>query len=64
MVIESPHSYAIFTLIQSVSNVTFTCTTEQKVELKAASNKMEYAITHVQNEVTHVQSVHARKTIL
>ena len=64
MVIESPHSYAIFTLIQSIENVPFTCTTEQKVELKEASEKMDYAIEHVNDEVTHVQSVHARKTIL
>ena len=64
MVTQSPHSYAIFTLIQTVVTVTFTCTTEEKVKLKAASTKVSTSITLIQVEVTHIQSVLVGKAIL
>ena len=57
MVAESPHSYAIFTLIQTVVTVTFTCSTEEKAKLKEASSSVSKSITVVQSEVTHIQSV-------
>merc|ERR1711923_345187 len=57
-VVQSPHSFKIFSLIQTVISVTVTCTTVEKTALKKASVSVQESITRIQIEVTHVQEVY------
>ena len=56
LVSQNPSSYSIFSLIQKVSVVTFSCTTAEKEALKAITAKVDDAITIVTEEVTHIQT--------
>ena len=56
MVTQNPVAYAIFTLIQTVVTVTFTCTESEKVALAAASSSVSSSITLVASEVSHIQT--------
>ena len=61
MVSQNPVSYAIFTLIQTVVTVTFTCTETEKTAIKSVSASVSQAIVMVELEVTHVKEVFASK---
>ena len=56
LVAQNPSSYSIFSLIQKVSVVNFTCTPTEKQLLKAMTAKVDDAITIVTEEVTHIQT--------
>ena len=56
MVSQNPVSFAIFTLIQTVVNVTLTCTATEKTAIKSVSASVSTAIVKVQSEVTHIQT--------
>ena len=61
MVSQNPVSYAIFTLIQTVVTITFTCTETEKTAIKSVSSSVSQAIVMVELEVTHVKEVFASK---
>ena len=56
LVSQNPSSYSIFSLIQKVSVVTFSCTPTEKEVLKAMTAKVDDAIAIVTEEVTHIQT--------
>ena len=56
LVAQNPASYSIFSLIQKLSVVTFSCTPAEKEALKAVTAKVDDAIAIVTEEVTHVQT--------
>ena len=58
MVSQAPHSYSIYTLIQTILTAgTFTCTDTQKMTLKASSASVTEAIATVAAEETHIQQI-------
>ena len=61
MVSQNPVSYAIFTLIQTVITITFTCTEAEKTAIQAVSSSVSQAIVMVELEVTHVKEVFASR---
>ena len=61
MVAQNPVSYSIFTLIQTVITVTFTCTETEKTAIKSVSSSVSQAIVMVELEVTHVKEVFASR---
>ena len=56
LVSQNPASFSIFTLIQTVVSVTFTCTETEKVALKAVSASVDKAVTMISLEVEHLQT--------
>merc|ERR1712223_1911854 len=62
LVSQNPVSYSIFTLVQTVISVTFTCTETEKKAIQSVTASVSQAIVHVQAEVTHVKEVFASVT--
>ena len=61
LVSQNPVSYTIFTLIQTVISVTFTCTASEKAAIQSVTASVTQAIVVVQAEVTHVKEVFVSK---
>merc|ERR1712223_2330254 len=62
LVSQNPVSYSIFTLVQTVISLTFTCTETEKKAIQSVTASVSQAIVHVQAEVTHVKEVFASVT--
>ena len=56
MVSQNPVSYSIYTLIQTITTITFTCTATEKTALAAVSTSVSAAITIIAAEVSHIQT--------
>jgi hypothetical protein len=64
LIAQNPVSYTIFTLIQTVLKLTFSCTPAEKEALKAVSASVDEAISMVTLEVTHIQTTIICKFLL
>jgi len=62
LVTQNPVSYSIFTMIQTVITVTFTCTETEKTAIKSVSASVSQAVVMVSQEVTHLKEVFASVT--
>jgi len=62
LVSQNPVSYSIFTMIQTVVSVTFTCTETEKTAIKSVSASVSQAVVMVSQEVTHLKEVFASVT--
>ena len=56
LVSQNPASFSIFSLIQTVVTVTFTCTETEKIALKAVSASVDKAVTMIALEVEQIQT--------
>ena len=56
LVAQTPHSFSIFSLLQTLLGVTFTCTDAEKEALIAVTAQVDEAIEIVTAKATHIQA--------